>query len=94
MLRKAARWAILAASFLCIASVSCQDNGQKAAELKPLINGTLPNGQRFRAASTSVDTAAYLGVLSTGPLVSPPFLTTWSEKYAVALDMQLYVLRC
>ncbi|BDA49352.1 probable feruloyl esterase C [Coccomyxa sp. Obi] len=68
MLRMATGWAVLAASVLCIVSVSCQDNGQKAAELKPLINGTLPSGQRFRAASTSVDTAAFLGVLSTGPL--------------------------
>lgn len=70
-MKVAAGWAVLAANFLCIASVSCQDNGQKAAELKALINGTLPDGQRFRAASTSVDTAAYLGILSTGPLVSP-----------------------
>jgi len=48
----------------------CQDNGEKAAQLKSMINGTLPNAQRFQAASTSVDTGNYFGVISSWPMVS------------------------
>lgn len=49
----------------CIASqCSGQDNGQAAAHLLTLVNGTLPNGGQFRSMSTSVTSNDTLGILS------------------------------
>ena len=50
---------------LWIASLgSGQDDGQAAAHLQTLVNGTLPNGAQFRAASTSITSNDSTGILT------------------------------
>ena len=53
-----------------LAGASCQDNGEKAAKLLPLVNGTLPNSIWFDAAARRIDSDASQGIISSWPSVS------------------------
>jgi hypothetical protein len=43
---------------------SGQDDGQAAAHLQTLVNGTLPNGGQFKATSASITSNDTLGILT------------------------------
>ena len=43
---------------------SAQDNGQAAAHLQTLVNGTLPNSAQFTAASTNITANSTIGIIN------------------------------
>jgi hypothetical protein len=67
---------------LLLTMVSAQDNGEEAAKLQGIVNGTLPNGQAFKAASTTITNGNTLGQLTANPSVRawPPYgRTGWCQ---------------
>nr|QOL01182.1 putative extracellular protein CSOL_100 [Pseudococcomyxa simplex] len=55
---------LLAVTVSLIAAATSQDNGEKAAQLKSQVSGTLSDAQPFQAASTRVDASASQGLLA------------------------------
>jgi hypothetical protein len=61
---------LLAVTVSLIAAATSQDNGEKAAQLKSQVSGTLSDAQPFQAASTRVDASASQGLLASSTPVS------------------------